>query len=88
MDKLKGQCKSPAILEETVMVELIVKGKRKLDEKGIPIKKEATLWFCKFHFRAMVYQDTKRLVMIELANEESKRQLEEMREKQKQELIK
>jgi len=89
MDKEKGQCKSPAILEETVRVNLFGKDKKPiLDKDGKPTQKEITLWFCKFHFRAMVYQDTKRLVMIELANEESKKQLEEMREKQKQELIK
>jgi len=86
MDKEKGQCKIPAILEETVNVELMEKGKRKLDKDGKPIIKETTLWFCKFHFRAMVYQDTRRLVMIELQKEGMIKELEQMREKQKQEL--
>jgi len=72
MDKIKGQCKIPAILEETVNVELMEKGKHKLDKDGKPIIKETTLWFCKFHFRAMVYQDTRRLVMIELQKEAKK----------------
>lgn len=69
MDKIKGQCKIPAIIEENVTVQLFKEGKSVLDKDGNPIVKEQVLWFCKFHFRAMVYQDTRRLVLQELQNQ-------------------
>ena len=88
MDKIKGQCKIPAILEETVTVQLFKDKKPVLDKDGKPTLQQKVLWFCKFHFRAMVYQDTRRLVMQELQKEGMKQQSDQMRADQKEALKK